>query len=240
MSQIRTESITGLNNASTNNIDLSDDGTTTFNGPVVANRVKSGSSNLQYSYKSRTTTTIIPVPSWATVIEVDFYAFKATAAVSQYTTITPILANSTSASFSDFRLAYDNISSDQSYSTTSTGSGRWGSVSGSTSVNTMYLFANTTSYQYTYSGKIVLKKMPFLNDTGSSNIIYNIYAEGLYSGGAGGNGIWRYYGLMYGAGGDPDDVMSVIQFGTNGTNKNHEGSFTAQFREEDPGTLITT
>jgi hypothetical protein len=244
MSIIKTESISSLNNlGDTNNIDLSDDGTTTFNGPIVADRVKAGSSNLQYDYRTRTTATVIPVPSWATDIEIDFFAFQATTAASYYSIIRLTLANSSSVSFSDFRLTYENTITLQSYASSSTGSGRWGSAAGSTggSANILYLFQNTSTFQYVYTGMLRLTKVPYINSAGSTYIVYNINANGSYTGnGGGGIGVWKYGGVMYGAQDDPDDVISQISFGTNGTNNTHAGSFNAKFREEDPGTLITT
>ncbi len=243
MSQIRTESITGLNNLSTNNIDLSDDGTTTFNGPVVADRVKSGSSNLQYDYRTRTTATIIPVPSWATDIEIDFYAFRSTASVSQYTTITPFLANSTSNQITtDFKLNYANIPTNLGYGAINEAGGNWGSLAGSTSTQILYLLLNSPSIQWSYSGTIRFKKVPFTNGPSgvtSTNNIYYITLNCLYRG-SNNTGVINCSGFMYGPGDDPDDVISEIAFGTNGTNQSHQASFNVQFREEDPGTLITT
>jgi hypothetical protein len=239
MSEIKTESISSLNNITGNpNMDLGDDGTTTFNGPVVADRVKAGSSNLLYSFKSRTAATVISVPSWATDIEIDFYAFKATTAAAYYSTITPILKNGISTS--DFRLTYETVSTNQSYAANTTASGRWGSASGTTSVSTMYLFTNSASIQYTYSGTIRFKKVLFENTTnGSTNNVYYTTMNAIYSGGGGGgNGVVRYSGLFYGAGNDPTDVITEVQFGTNSFNDTHNGSFVARFREEDPGTLV--
>ena len=64
-------------------------------------------------------------------------------------------------------------------------------------------------------------------------------ANCIYTGGVN-TGVINYSGFLYGAGDDPNDVISAIEFGTNATNKAHAGSFYAKFREEDEGTLITT
>jgi hypothetical protein len=240
MSQIKTESITGLNNISDANIDLSDDGTTTFNGPIVADRVKAGSSNLQYIYKSRTAATSIPIPNWATDIEIDFYAFQATTAATYYTTITPLLANSTvGQTTSDFRLHYANISTNLGYGAIAEAGGNWGSNAGTSSSQTIYLFTNSASVQWAYTGTIRFKRLPFINTTSNTNIIYYMTANCIYTGG-GQTGVLNYNGYMYGAGDDSNDVISAIGFDTNGANDTHVGSFYAKFREEDQGTLITT
>lgn len=234
MGKILTESITGLNNIGDSNIELSDDGTTTFNGNVVADRVKAGSSNLRYSFKTRTSSTTILIPDWATDIEIDFYAFKATTAATYYSTITPILKNGII--FSDFRLTYETVTTDQSYAASVTGSGRWGTASGASAASTLYLFQNSAASQYTYNGTIRFKKVLFTNASSQTNIIYYLTMNSLYSGA--GNGIVYYSGLFYGSGGDPTDVLTQVSFSTNSSNDTHDGSFVARFREEDPGTLV--
>ena len=240
MSEIKTESISSLSNTpGITNIDFGGDGNTTVNGTLISDRVKSGSSNLRYSYKIRTSSTVIPIPDWATDIEIDFYTFRATAAASYYTTITPILKNGIV--FSDFKLSYEIVTTDQSYASSTTGSGRWGSASGTSSVSTMYLFPNTISptVQYIYDGTIRFKKVLFENDVGQTNNLYYVTMNATYKNNLNAsNGLVYYTGLFYGAGNDPTDVLEVVQFGTNSTSKTHTGSFVARFREEDPGTLV--
>jgi hypothetical protein len=236
MSQIKTESISSRNNLTGSpNIDLGDDGDVTVNGTLISDRVKSGSSNLLYSFKSRTAATVISVPSWATDIEIDFYAFKATTAAAYYSTISPILKNGIV--FSDFRLTYETVNANQSYAINSSASGRWGSASGSSSVSTMYLLANSASTQFTYSGTIRFKKVLFQNNVNQTNNIYYVTMDSLYSASSA-NGVVRYSGLFYGSGNDSTDVITEVQFGTNSANDTHDGGFVARFREEDPGTLV--
>ena len=236
MSKIKTESISSLNNLTGNpNLDLTDDGNTTVNGTLISDRVRSGSSNLRYSYKTRTSSTIIPIPDWATDIEIDFYSFQATTAANYYTSISPILKNGIV--FSDFRLTYETVTASQSYAVNTTASGRWGSASGTGSVSTMYLFTNSSTQQFTYSGTIRFKKLLFETIPTNTNIIYFVTMDSLYSSTAG-NGVVRYTGQFYGAGNDPTDVLEFVQFGTNAANDTHNGSFVARFREEDPGTLV--
>ena len=236
MSRIKTESISSLNNLTGNpNLDLTDDGNTTVNGTLFSDRVKSGSSNLWYSYKTRTSATDIPIPDWATDIEIDFYAFQATTAASYYTTISPILKNGII--FSDFRLTYETVTASQGYAVNTTASGRWGSASGSGSVSTMYLFLNSSTQQFAYSGTIRFKKVLFQNNSNQTNIIYYVTMDSMYSG-SNINGVVRYTGLFYGAGNDPTDVITDVSFSTNSANDTHNGGFVARFREEDPGTLV--
>ena len=237
MSKLKTDVIESINGTGAN-IVLSDDGTTTFNGPVIS----SGSANLMYPYTTRSTFTTIPVPNWATTIEVDFYSFRCIAGGAYYSTITVPLTNTPpSAVTSDFRLTYVPITTSQGYTTNTARSGRWGSGAGASSRTTIYLFQNGVgSGLFTYNGTLKIQKVPFLNiDSGSTNNIYYIDLTGQYSAAGGGIGSLWYNGFIYGAGEDPADVLDSISFGSNSADDTHVGQFNARFRQEDSGTIVT-
>lgn len=244
MSKIKTESITTLNNFGANNIDLSDDGSSEFNGavqingPVVADRVKSGSSNLYYEYKSYPLDHFIPVPTWATTIEIDFNDFRAPG---KFTGANIIFANfvntAPTAVISNLKCDYGQITTINSFGAANTGGANYGSAAGSPAPSVMFLFNNQTNGDYTYNGTIKFNKGLLKYNTGDTNIIYNISMNGIYSSSLA-KGYVNYNGYMYGAGNDPDDVLSFIGFGRS-SGYPFTGAFNVRFREDDPGTLVS-
>jgi len=245
MSLIRTESITALNSASTNNIDLSDDGTTTFNGPVLADRVIAGSSNLQYDYRTRAGAAIIPVPSWATEIEIDFYKFATATSGLVYTLIRADLAITNPSIFSTYNNTYEQILNNGGYGAGNISSGRFGTIAGS-NANVLFLFqdgagANVNKFEYT--GTIKYKKFNYqASGGGTTYVIYYVTMNCEYY--AYNNptvyGILNSQGYFYGNPDNPNDVLQNVIFGTNSGTSTHRGAFNVKFRQEDPGTLITT
>ena len=231
--KLKTDVIESINGTGSN-ITLSDDGTTTFNGPIL----NSGSSNLIYPYKQRGGETVIPVPDWATTIEIDFYNFQCTSTATYYSIIGLILANSNSPA-SDFRMTYSTITANQGYAANVTGSGRWGSASGQPSSSLVYLFQNTGGTNYVYDGTLKMQKVPFVNEsTGGTNNIYYMDLTASYTFSTDFGSFW-YNGYIFGAGNDPTDVLESIVFGNNSNNDTHFGQFNARFRQEDPGTIVT-
>jgi hypothetical protein len=244
MSIIKTESISSLNNlGDTNNIDLSDDGTTTFNGPIVADRVKAGSSNLQYDYRTRNAPTVIPIPSWATEIEIDFYKFSSpTVTGIHYNLIRSDLAVSIIPIFSSYSNTYERINNNAVYGVGSPSSGRFGTIAG-TPAHLLYLFQDgLSSFKYEYTGTIRYNKVNFQNQSGGTYIIYYVTLNCTYYEYNTGTvyGVFNSQGWFYGDVNSPDDILQNVAFGNDSVSSANTGSFNAKFREEDPGTLITT
>ena len=244
MSKIKTESITTLNNFGANNIELSDDGSSEFNGAVqvngsvVADRVKSGSSNLYYEYKSYPLNHFIPVPTWATTIEIDFYDFRAPGKFTGANLIFANFVNTAQASVnSDLKCDYGQITTINSFGAANTGGANYGSAAGSPAPSVMFLFNNQTNGDYSYSGRIKFTKGLFENTVGATNIIYTISMNGIYSSSLA-KGYINYNGYMNGGGNDPDDVLSFIGFGRD-NGYPFTGAFNVRFREDDPGTLVS-
>ena len=246
MSNLNTDSISSRNNLTGNhNIDLGDDGTTTFNGPVVADRVKAGSSNLQYIGKTRTNSIYIPIPSWATEIEIDFWDFRSSFNGTYYNVIRSDLAVSQSSpAFQLYSNTYEQIVNNNSYGVGNPSSGRFGTGTGSSTVfNLLYLFRDVfNGAKFAYTGTIKYNKFLWENDAGNTNNIYYVTLNATYAGytTSTASGVLYSQGRFYGAGNDPNDVLSQVSFGTNAVDQTISGAFTARFREEDPGTIITT
>ena len=245
MSKIKTESISSLNNLTGNpNMDLGDDGTTAFNGPVVADRVRAGSSNLHYINKTRINGVFIPIPSWATEIEIDFWNFRSSLNATYYNLIRSDLASGVTPAVQRYENTYRQIVDLNSYGLGNPSSGRFGTGTGSTTTfNLLYFFQDfINGNKFSYTGTVKYNKFLFQNETGDTNNIYYVTMNCIYGGYAGttASGVLYSQGYFYGAGNDPNDVLSQVSFGSNAANNTISGGFNARFREEDPGTLITT
>ena len=214
----------------------SNSGTITVNGPIL----NSGSANLMYPYDTRSISTVIPVPSWATTIEIDFYAFKCANSSTYYSLIrVPLTVSTNAQTTSDFRMSYQPITTSQGYSANSGSSGRWGSAAGASSGQVMYLLTNSGGNNFEYNGTLKIQKVPFLNGSnGATNNIYYVDLTANYTRSGSLGSLW-YNGWMYGAGGNPNDVLREVTFSSNSPNDNHFGQFNARFRQEDPGTIVT-
>ena len=241
MSKIKTESISSLNNLTGNpNMDLGDDGTTAFNGPVVADRVRAGSSNLHYINKTRINGVFIPIPSWATEIEIDFWDFKSPFNGTYYNVIRSDLASGITPAFRRYENTYEQIVNLNSYGLGTPSSGRFDGTG--TVFNLLNLFRDfVNGNKFSYTGTVKYNKFLFQNDAGSTNNIYYVTMNCTYAGYSGttASGVLYSQGYFYGPGNDPNDVLTQVSFGSDSIDESVSGGFNARFREEDPGTLIT-